>query len=291
MSFTLILIFKRCYCLSLCPTVLMSKHKSLASGMAPPRDPSPATSSQSSPSRASIGPSRLGPHAYQQVDDPVRITPNPRPQMGTTRHTQPAIVQRGFPGSPRYTQYSSPSSIGPSPSVGYPSSVPSQGYFGVYPGPFPHPPSPSPELNINLDEVALPIKQPPRPPNAWILYRSDKLKAIAGGEQVADLDAIMAESGVSSTSSSEGDVKVAKVKRKKGSKEPTEGMLALGRGKTGRGLPQADISKMISMMWKRERPEVRAQYEHLSEMRKLEVRATSRPGLIAASREISGLQV
>ena len=136
----------------------------------------------------------------------------------------------------------------------------------------------------------------PRPPNAWILYRSDKLRAIGAGEQLPGLEAIMAETGVSasSTEASEessledkGKGKEKEVisesgsmlpppvpkkkKAKKGAKEPTEGLLSLGRGKTGRGLPQADISKMISMLWKRESPEVRGEYERLSEMKKLEV--------------------
>jgi len=61
-------------------------------------------------------------------------------------------------------------------------------------------------------------------------------------------------------------------KGKKGVPDPTEGYLSLGKGKTGRGLPQADISKMISIAWKRETPEVRKKYEQMSEKRKQEVR-------------------
>jgi hypothetical protein len=162
----------------------------------------------------------------------------------------------------------------------------------------------------------------PRPPNAWILYRSDKLRAIAAGESLPGLDAVMAEQGVTSSSGSassgedsskEGKGKgkskevtpassvpsdgaegikkgsmpppptpKGKVKGKKGAKEPTEGYLSLGPGKTGRGLPQADISKMISMLWKRETPEVRAEYERLSELKKIEVRAIClSPGIAA----------
>ena len=127
----------------------------------------------------------------------------------------------------------------------------------------------------------------PRPPNAWILYRSDKLKAIAAGDTIKGLEAVMTElypSGSSAgTSNESGDAeesntgseikrkKPRKPKAKKGAKEPTEGLLSLGRGKTGRGLPQADISKMISMLWKQESPEVRTQYERMSEMKKQEV--------------------
>ena len=128
----------------------------------------------------------------------------------------------------------------------------------------------------------------PRPANAWILYRSDKLKAIAAGDEIPGLDGVMAELGVSGTSSSdeadkvdrdkegEGDLPEKtktklKKKGKKGAKEPTEGLLSLGRGKTGRGLPQADISKMISMLWKRESAAVRGEYERRSETKKAEV--------------------
>lgn len=161
----------------------------------------------------------------------------------------------------------------------------------------------------------------PRPPNAWILYRSDMLKAIAAGETLPGLNEVMAEAGRVSSSgpgssneessaeirSSTTPVKKGKgkgkgkfsrdkevedqavlgetdggdglstpanlktKKGKKGAREPTEGLLSLGRGKTGRGLPQADISKMISMLWKRESQEVRSKYEKMSEQKKNEV--------------------
>lgn len=64
--------------------------------------------------------------------------------------------------------------------------------------------------------------QPPRPPNAWILYRSDKLKEI----------------------------------------EPP------APGESRR--TQADMSKLLSEMWKQETPEVRARYEQLSKVKKAE---------------------
>jgi hypothetical protein len=150
--------------------------------------------------------------------------------------------------------------------------------------------------------------QPPRPPNAWILYRSEKLRAIGAGETIPGLDAIKAEIAIGSSSGSassgednsnldKGKGKStdetpassdqqtfdagsmpppppppSKAKKpKKGSKEPTEGYLSLGRGKTGRGLPQADISKMISMLWKRETEAVRTKYEDMAEQKKQEV--------------------
>ena len=123
----------------------------------------------------------------------------------------------------------------------------------------------------------------PRPPNAWILYRSDKLKAIAAGELIPGLEHVMSEvnpSGSSASPSTEDGGDDSKSSRsgktrhrppKKGTKPPTEGLLSLGRGKLGRGLPQADISKMISMLWKRESPIVRDHYETLALIKKREV--------------------
>lgn len=136
--------------------------------------------------------------------------------------------------------------------------------------------------------------RPPRPPNAWILYRSDKLNEISAGKKVKNLDGVMRDSGVSSSSGEESSAEAGltsttsvtddekekptiRRKGKKGAKEPTEGLLALGKGKTGRGLPQAHISKMISELWKRESATVRGEYERRSEVQKLEVSSKSSP--------------
>jgi hypothetical protein len=126
------------------------------------------------------------------------------------------------------------------------------------------------------------VAQPPRPPNAWILYRSEKLRAIREGKQIEGLDKVMTDSGLSSSASASsgeeslmngegGDSKPKQRKGKKGVKEPTEGLLRMGKGKTGRGLPQAHISKMISELWKAETPAIRGEYERRSELKKLEV--------------------
>jgi hypothetical protein len=156
---------------------------------------------------------------------------------------------------------------------------------------------------LPLSKLASPSKsplkaQPPRPPNAWILYRSDRLKDISAGRVVKGLDAVMRDSGFSGSSASSGEESasgmaldgtkgtpatsvsggtdddkpkpVVRRKGKKGAKEPTEGLLRMGTGKTGRGLPQAHISKMISELWKREEPEIRREYEMRSEKKKNE---------------------
>lgn len=147
----------------------------------------------------------------------------------------------------------------------------------------------------------------PRPPNAWILYRSEMLREIGKGRYPEGFDDAIAESGVGAgtghsssgedaakgkpptpPTSASSDVPGAdaakdkgdmppqptpqKMKKgKKGSKDPTPGLLTLGSGKTGRGIPQADISKLISIMWKREKAEVRAVYEGKAEAKKAEV--------------------
>jgi hypothetical protein len=74
----------------------------------------------------------------------------------------------------------------------------------------------------------------------------------------------------SATSGSEGD---NKKKGKKGCKDNSSADLLaeLGGGKAGRGLPQADISKMISLLWKKETEEGRRKYEQMAELKKLEV--------------------
>ncbi|KAI0730213.1 high mobility group box domain-containing protein, partial [Fomitopsis betulina] len=67
--------------------------------------------------------------------------------------------------------------------------------------------------------------KPPRPPNAWILYRSDKLRELA---------------------------------ERRDPHAPKR--------------LQADISKEISEMWKSENPEIKREYERISEIKKQEHR-------------------
>lgn len=156
----------------------------------------------------------------------------------------------------------------------------------------------------------------PRPPNAWILYRSDMLKRISEGEKVPGIDKAREELGLSlSHGDGLGDEgsgnrampppPVKKIKVRKGSKMPTEDYIALGPGKGGKGLPQSDISKVISHLWKNEVSEIRTVYENRANAKKLEVSlqnygrvAISIPNLIftqlinnAASKVVSWLQV
>lgn len=164
-----------------------------------------------------------------------------------------------------------------------------------YDATIPHTPSSPAAIKLESPSKSPAKAQPPRPPNAWILYRSDRLKDISAGREVKGLDAVMRDSGISGSSASSGEESgpgratkgttpatsvsagtdeekpVVKRKGKKGAKEPTEGLLRMGTGKTGRGLPQAHISKMISELWRRESTDVRREYEQRSEARKNEV--------------------
>lgn len=83
----------------------------------------------------------------------------------------------------------------------------------------------------------------PRPPNSWILYRSETIKQIKlakeRGEQMPIAEAVKNHPDIASNDGS---------------------------------MPMADVSKMVAVMWKLEGKEVKLKYEQLSAIRKLEVR-------------------
>lgn len=155
---------------------------------------------------------------------------------------------------------------------------------------------------------------PPRPPNAWILYRSEKLKAIAAGEKLANLEAILAEQQAEAQRANEGTSRAprggnkrrggsqtssksskgkAKGKKKAGDhdteSEPTDGRSppqdsANSDGNTAsKAVPQAEISKVISLMWKREKKEEKARFEKMAQLKKAEVSVSD----MMASREFN----
>lgn len=171
----------------------------------------------------------------------------------------------------------------------------------------------SPTSPSDTDAAPLPIdikprtikslkSNPPRPPNAWILYRSEKLKAIAAGEKLANLDTILAEQAAESRRAQEGtsrapgnsgkqrgisqtsskSSKSSKGKKKAGESEAeselTDGRstpqdsAAISDGNAGtKAVPQAEISKVISLMWKREKKEEKAKFEKMAQAKKIEV--------------------
>lgn len=82
--------------------------------------------------------------------------------------------------------------------------------------------------------------QPPRPPNPWILYRTHKYSAIRDGKTVPNLEMALAQTLLS--------VPASKYNNR-------------GRGtRLWHCLPQAVLSKVISLLWSWELPEVRQIY-------------------------------
>lgn len=165
---------------------------------------------------------------------------------------------------------------------------------------------------------------PPRPPNAWILYRSEKLKAIAAGERFENLEAILAEQrgegregGREGAKAPRGDSKqkgklsvkaVGKGKKKKealeteSDQEEEDGAkIEAASSLSSKTVPQAEISKVISLLWKREKKEEKARFEKMAQAKKIEVRIFTLPLLIrwyscyvaltTARSLVSGLQV
>jgi hypothetical protein len=145
---------------------------------------------------------------------------------------------------------------------------------------------------------------PPRPPNAWILYRSEKLKAIAAGERFENLEAILAEQRT------DGEEPEGSRAPRRGSKQKSKsqsGAAAKGKKKkqtmdtdteqeedndndaaskvdapptsSSKTVPQAEISKVISLMWKREKKEEKARFEKMAHAKKLEVSPSSHVSL------------
>jgi len=186
--------------------------------------------------------------------------------MGGINDSRLAVQRPSNYGAPRqlmstWAPQPSPHQPTPSSSTGSPASPPhaTQQHLS-------HPAHPKPTT-----AAATQVKVP-RPPNAWILYRSEMLNQIRNGQIPTGLqDVVNAQQSArssSTTSASEGEAK----KGKKSSKESSAAVIAqLGGGKAGRGLPQADISKFISVLWKKEKDEVRRKYEQLAEIKKIEV--------------------
>lgn len=159
-------------------------------------------------------------------------------------------------------------------------------------------PPPDPEVShVSAEEEPKPVvsrytrpEQPPRPPNAWILYRSERLRAIAAGEPIPGLLAVLEAqslvraldvseqrpSGFKDASSSPEPNRFQLFREDEPSNPPNQKDVkddpkTETSSKYRRALLQADISKVISMMWKREGKEVKSKYEAMAEAKKLEV--------------------
>jgi hypothetical protein len=139
----------------------------------------------------------------------------------------------------------------------------------------------SPDPDLDDDEEGKPDRdmdpplgragKTPRPPNAWILYRSDKIKAFSAGEEIPGIDEFLASRNLKlgenkETEAEEADGEPINTCLKKTPKKPIESTV---RG--AKGLPQAEISRLIAFMWKKENKAVKSKYDRLAEVRKMEV--------------------
>jgi len=91
-----------------------------------------------------------------------------------------------------------------------------------------------------------------RPPNAWILYRSDRIREY---NEIGTIKSACAsdEAESSKAKSAKAGKKVDKTK------------------KPGKGYTQAEISRLIAEEWRNEPKDVKARYDRLAEIRKMEV--------------------
>ena len=97
------------------------------------------------------------------------------------------------------------------------------------------------ELPPGTRETTPPLKAQPktrRPPNAWILYRSDRIREY---NKLGSLASFAAS-------------------------RPTG-----KKGQPSKGPPQAEISRIIAEQWKKEPKDVKAKYDRLAEIKKIEV--------------------
>ncbi|BEJ15096.1 hypothetical protein CspHIS471_0408630 [Cutaneotrichosporon sp. HIS471] len=158
---------------------------------------------------------------------------------------------------------------------------------GCPPGPSYAPMVPQQSVSPPRSPKAAP-KKPPRPPNAWIIYRSETLAKMSRGERIPLLEQVLLESygpakfpaqtwPAQGESTEEDDGTGANTgpksfrKGKKGGKDINWYMWMLGliRSPDG-GMPQSDVSRIISNIWKHEPEERRQHYDKLSQKRKVE---------------------
>lgn len=135
---------------------------------------------------------------------------------------------------------------------------------------------------------------PPRPPNAWILYRSDKMREIQRERKMSMLSKHESCTSTSSTpSSSSSNMKNNKFNYEYNNSTPMEnsiennttnlttftdgstfrdsqGVERIHENSGGANCLQAQISRMVSQMWKNESEEVKERYANLAAKCKLE---------------------
>jgi hypothetical protein len=104
-------------------------------------------------------------------------------------------------------------------------------------------------------------QKPRRPPNPWILYRADKYNELKDGKVIPNWELALIQTGLwrpeligssNETRDQENGNDICNV-------PPSN------------ALPQSSLSKVFSLLWRWELPEVRQRYSYLSQLKKREV--------------------
>jgi hypothetical protein len=100
-----------------------------------------------------------------------------------------------------------------------------------------------------------------RPPNPWILYRAAKYKELKDGKVIPNWELALIQTGLWRPELIRGSNEIGD--QEKGSD--------VCNFTSYNALPQSSLSKVFSLLWKWERPEVRQKYSYLSQLKKQEV--------------------
>jgi hypothetical protein len=176
----------------------------------------------------------------------------PFPSMSTYTGHYPSVDPLASPFA-----YLGPPTTLTSPVVSDPSSStsqsPDQSFRDRYDSPELYLDDDDEEVDESTRQTTPPVeKKISRPPNAWILYRSDRIREYNEGGTIKS--AAADDEGQSSKSKPvKAGKKVDKTK------------------KPGKGYTQAEISRLIALEWKNEPKDVKARYDRLAEIKKMEV--------------------
>jgi hypothetical protein len=181
----------------------------------------------------------------------------PFPSMATYTGHYPSVN----PLAPPFA-YLGPQTTLTSPVVSGPSSSTSQSPDQSFRDRFDSPEQDPNDEDDEADESTRHTTPPPiekkisRPPNAWILYRSDRIREYNEGGTIK-----------SATASDEAESSKGKVFK--------AGKKVDKMKKPGKGYTQAEISRLIASEWRNEPKDVKDRYDRLAEIRKMEVSLSS----------------
>jgi hypothetical protein len=105
-------------------------------------------------------------------------------------------------------------------------------------------------------------QKPRRPPNPWILYRADKYNELKDGKIIPNLELALIQTGL---------WRPEQIRGSNETPDQEEHGSDICNVPSSNALPQSSLSKVFSLLWKWERPEVRQKYSYLSQLKKQEV--------------------